>query len=244
MKLTKCANGHFYDEEKYSSCPHCSGGANNGGYGDSTTESFVNPGASSARNNFGDDDVTVSNPGFASNSNIESTGPVYVAPSPMAGTAVEADDEKTQSFVNWTAIHANERKRADGEVITKDEQRRETAQPVVGWLVCISGSNYGKAFQLYSGRNFIGRDISNEVCLTGDPGISRIKHAVIIYEPKQRRFYAQPGDSSHELFYLNDEVVLTNILLSDRDVLTIGQNTLVFVPFCDERNGWDSPKTE
>lgn len=25
MKLTKCANGHFYDEEKFGRCPHCAG---------------------------------------------------------------------------------------------------------------------------------------------------------------------------------------------------------------------------
>ena len=24
MNLTKCANGHYYDADKYSSCPHCS----------------------------------------------------------------------------------------------------------------------------------------------------------------------------------------------------------------------------
>lgn len=23
MKLTKCSNGHFYDGDAYSSCPHC-----------------------------------------------------------------------------------------------------------------------------------------------------------------------------------------------------------------------------
>lgn len=26
MNLSRCANGHFYDKEKYASCPHCSGG--------------------------------------------------------------------------------------------------------------------------------------------------------------------------------------------------------------------------
>ncbi len=26
MKLTKCSNGHFYDSDIYSSCPHCGGG--------------------------------------------------------------------------------------------------------------------------------------------------------------------------------------------------------------------------
>jgi hypothetical protein len=29
MNLTRCVNGHFYDEEKYSSCPHCGMGARN-----------------------------------------------------------------------------------------------------------------------------------------------------------------------------------------------------------------------
>lgn len=26
MNLSRCANGHFYDKEKYATCPHCSGG--------------------------------------------------------------------------------------------------------------------------------------------------------------------------------------------------------------------------
>ena len=80
--------------------------------------------------------------------------------------------------------------------------------------------------------------------LPGDLSISRIKHAVIIYEPRQRQFFAQPGDASHELFYLNNQVVLSNMILKDRDVLTLGQTSLVFVPFCDERHGWDVEKAE
>ena len=35
MKLTKCVNGHFYDEEKYSSCPHCQGASGMDGWMDS-----------------------------------------------------------------------------------------------------------------------------------------------------------------------------------------------------------------
>ena len=27
MNLCRCENGHFYDKEKYASCPHCSGGS-------------------------------------------------------------------------------------------------------------------------------------------------------------------------------------------------------------------------
>lgn len=250
MKLTKCANGHFYDTERYSTCPYCSGGSNS----EMVTESFSGSRIPDEGKGFADD-VTVSNPVFEGGRNIN-TGRTYSnvtdlepaypektsSGSPRtSGSVPEDDDEKTQGILNLDAIASNEIKRAGGEMITKDEQRQETARMVVGWLVCISGSNYGNSFCLYTGRNFIGRDRSNEVCLKGDMGISRIKHAVIVYEPKKRKFYAQPGDSTHELFYLNDEVVLTNTLLNDRDVLTIGQNTLVFVPFCDERNGWETP---
>ena len=261
MKLTKCVNGHFYDEEKYSTCPHCAGSGNNGmNRGDDiTTESFVNPMTATVGNHvnkgFGDDDVTVSNSAFGAGSNIDATEPVYSPRlDPSAGarstrdqTVTEAEEDgKTVGFINWNAIKENETKyQTEGQKVTRDDQRRETVNPVVGWLVCISGSNYGKSFCLYSGKNFIGRDVSsNDVGLPGDLSISRIKHAVIIYEPRQRQFFAQPGDASHELFYLNNQVVLSNMILKDRDVLTLGQTSLVFVPFCDERHGWDVEKAE
>ena len=27
MNLIQCANGHYYDGDRFSSCPHCKGGA-------------------------------------------------------------------------------------------------------------------------------------------------------------------------------------------------------------------------
>lgn len=38
MNLTRCAQGHYYDGEKYSNCPHCASGA--GAQMDSATEAF------------------------------------------------------------------------------------------------------------------------------------------------------------------------------------------------------------
>ena len=111
-------------------------------------------------------------------------------------------------------------------------------RPVVGWLVCIEGSDYGKSFNLYGGKNFIGRAAEMDVCLANDVTVSRFKHATVIYEPKQRVFFAQPGES-HELFYVNGSVVLVNTELKDRDVIAIGRSTFVFVPFCDQRYGWE-----
>ena len=56
------------------------------------------------------------------------------------------------------------------------------------------------------------------------------KHAIIIYEPHERTFIAQPGESS-ELYYLNGKVVLNNEILKSHDVLEIGSAKLLFGTF-------------
>ena len=38
-------------------------------------------------------------------------------------------------------------------------------QPVVGWVVCIEGPNYGQDFRLVAGRNFLGRGQGMQVRL-------------------------------------------------------------------------------
>ena len=279
MNLTQCANGHYYDMDKFQSCPFCSGGSQGGGE-DTTTEAFVNPGdvtvGGPSYNQGGgfDSDVTVSDSMYNQNqqfgggnfgggygdsfggSNIETTEAFTDAPTAASSvTGVtdygnipdtsEDDGDKTVGFLNWNAVLENDKKQEGGQKVSADDKRRATVNPAVGWLVCISGSNYGQSFTLHSGKNFIGRDKdANDVYLSGDNSISRVKHAVVIYEPKRRQFFAQPGDASHELFYLNDNVVLSNTILKDRDVITLGQTSLVFVPFCDERYGWDVPQAE
>lgn len=110
-------------------------------------------------------------------------------------------------------------------------------EPVVGWLVCIQGDYYGEGFKLKSGRNFIGRASNMDICLSGDMSVAREKHVVVIYEPRERKFFAQPGEGS-ELFYLNEEVVLGNVLLSSNDVLSIGNARLMFIPCCTQDFSW------
>ena len=110
--------------------------------------------------------------------------------------------------------------------------------PVVGWLVCISGSYFGRSFPLKAGRNFVGRSPQADVCLEGEKSVSRDRHAVIIYEPKGRLFIAQPGDS-RELFYLNDKVVLDNEKLSPYDIIAVGKVELMLMPFCTDKFAWE-----
>ena len=59
-----------------------------------------------------------------------------------------------------------------------------------------------------------------------------------LYDPKSKRFLAQPGLSS-ELFYLNDEVVLQAAPMEARDILQIGETKLMFIPLCGPEFTWE-----
>lgn len=115
--------------------------------------------------------------------------------------------------------------------------------PVVGWLVCVGGDLYGQDFRLKSGRNFIGRGDQMDVCLSGQSTVSRDRHAIIIYEPKQNVFLAQPGETK-ELIYLNETVVLMPTVMKKNDILQVGNILLMLVPCCDEVYVWKDEEKE
>jgi len=113
-------------------------------------------------------------------------------------------------------------------------------EPVVGWLVCVKGEDFGKSFTLKNGKNFIGRSEGvNDVVLKKDNSVSREKHAILIFDPKSGKFLAQPGMSS-ELFYLNEEVVLQAVPLKEKDILQIGKTELIFMPLCGPDFSWET----
>ena len=123
-------------------------------------------------------------------------------------------------------------------IYQSDKMETPTMAPTVGWLVCTKGRFYGQDFRLKSGRNFIGRSAGMDVCLTGENTVSRERHATIIHEPRQNIFIAQPGDS-RELFYVNNNVVLSPVQLKKNDILQIGEVCLMLIPCCDSEFTWD-----
>ena len=116
------------------------------------------------------------------------------------------------------------------------QERNQT--PVVGWLVCISGSSYGKTYPIRENKNYIGRSASMDIRIENDHSVSREKHGVITYVPKKRTFLAMPGES-RELYYVNDDVVLDTVELHKNDKIEIGKSLLLFVPLCGENFAWD-----
>jgi hypothetical protein len=116
----------------------------------------------------------------------------------------------------------------------KLDQTSTGTRPVVGWLVCVEGPDRGRDFRLHAEKNFMGRDPSMDVCISQDSAISRQRHAAVIYDPKQMKFWLQPGDSEG-LVYLNGNLVNTHTEVSAYDVVELGTSKLVLVPFANER---------
>lgn len=117
----------------------------------------------------------------------------------------------------------------------------ETSQiePVVGWLVCVLGSQQGLSFPLSGGRNRIGRSADIDVCLSSDPEVSRNMHCILTFDPASEAFYLQAGDG-RGLTYLNGTLLLTPMQLKPHDLIRVGATTLLFVPLCGESFHWNT----
>lgn len=118
------------------------------------------------------------------------------------------------------------------------ERQPISDDPVVGWLVVIDGPGKGHSVEIGAGANPMGRGDDQRAPLPwGDKEISRERHAIIIFDPKSRRFYIHSGDS-HNLSYLDGEVLMAPRELRGGETITLGATTLRFVPFCSDQFSW------
>ena len=112
------------------------------------------------------------------------------------------------------------------------------ADPPVGWLVVVRGPGKGNVLTLGNGMNAIGRGTSSRVRLDfGDDNISRVNHARIAYEPRQRRWLLSHGDGAN-LTYLNGEVVMAPEEIASGAEIQIGDTTVRFQAFCSQEFDW------
>ncbi len=117
----------------------------------------------------------------------------------------------------------------------------ESIAPVVGWLIGVKGGDYGRPFNLKSGRNKIGRSSDMDVCLN-EESVSRSSVGVIAFDSKQKEFSLLPGESD-SLCYVNGSALYERVVLKAGDELEFGDSELnkyVFVPLCSESFSWDN----
>lgn len=255
MSLILCPNKHYYDNTKYSSCPYCVPAGSMHRFSD---EGTVNPTAAAMQIDLNhikgeaDDEKPTTPVGWFVNPEKPKTAEPYRRSTsatdntddtrPLVPPAPDDDYKPTRPLwphgdnpTKSLFPGADSKSPAEPHTVTS----KGYITPVVGWLVCIEGSNYGRSFNLTFGRNFVGRNSSNDICLKGDDTISHDKHAVLVYEPETRSYFAVAGES-HSLFYVNGKVVLNAVSLEDRDEIKIGRSRFLFIALCNAEFGWDS----
>ena len=256
MNLCRCENGHFYDREKFMTCPHCANGlagddgmtevyqdpnAMGGGYAPMGPAPMGDPwgspqpvdatmpmmGGGAPMGGFGPQD-------------IDATMPFYENPEmaqAQAGASDEEDDH-TVAFMEDVFSEVAGKSTAPSAGGSQSEKKKpHSSAPCVGWLIAINGSHIGQDFRLVTGKNFIGRGDDMDVCLSEEKSVSRNRHAVVVYEPKKHLYLVQPGESS-TLVYHNDDVVLNPVELSPYDQITVGDVNMVFIPLCNRDFNW------
>jgi hypothetical protein len=123
-------------------------------------------------------------------------------------------------------------------VLDEKKQSSFAVEPVVGWLVVVDGPGKGNSVKLGIGMNGIGRNEDERICLNfGDEEISRKSHALVTYDPKSNKFFAQHGGGVN-LTYLNDAPLLQPQELFGKEIISLGNTKLCFIPFCDSNFSW------
>lgn len=214
MNLVRCEKGHFYDGDKFKTCPHCTAGED-------------------------DRSVTIAAQEVQDKSLTQPQDEGKTMGSTALGTEKMSFQEAVSTVSSTTFVSEDD----DMVKTTGIYSGTIDTEPVVGWLVAVSGVHFGQCFELKAGRNFIGRAREMDIRLEGDDSISRNKHAVVVYEPKSKIFIAQPGES-RELFYVNDKVVLNNEQIHKNDILLLGKTKLMLIPCCDEQFCWEDVQDE
>ncbi len=191
--------------------------------------------------------------GSAEESGKEETGIIHKEADETNKTDRSKNTEVIEETVEMEIVKTEEKQVDEkngserSERVEKPERPMKNAgqgirnEPVVGWLVCTEGCHYGKSFELRPKRNFIGRGDENDVVLAGDPSVSEYRHTIVIYDPRSRNFIVQQGDS-RELSYLNGALLLNSEMLKAYDILSVGDEQLLFIPMCGEAFSWEDNK--
>jgi hypothetical protein len=179
---------------------------------------------------------------------IETTRKIDRDPAPGESHSINpiraAEEGKTRLF------RPSPNKQSDGTFFSPQTPRGEAGSgsgeasedPVVGWLIVVKGPGRGNAVRLGYGWNSIGRDPSQRACLEfGDPQISRLNHAKLLYDPRGRKFTLTLGEATNPT-YVRGEALLQPTEIQSGDRIQMGDTELLFLALCGESFDWqDNP---
>ena len=110
--------------------------------------------------------------------------------------------------------------------------------PVVGWLVALTGEEKGKDYRIHMENNYIGRDSKMDICIPVDRAVSKENHASVAFDARTKKFYLTPCNARN-IIHVNEEAVFSTTELKPYDIIELGVTKFVFVPFCEGDIDWE-----
>lgn len=246
MNRALCPNNHYYDADRYASCPHCAKEGKDV-EPEIKPDPITEPILGSWKNKFAkkkergknnDQEPRTEKPPIAGGGFTSDGGD---GPEPQSEMVPPETGSGSASQPGGGSSLQND----IGKVNKGNEPKTmsywgNNFEPPVGWFACIGGSNVGSTYEIYSGKNSIGRKkaAENEIIIQQDAKISGIKHTTVMYDPKGRKFYLLPGEGNG-MVYRNDEIILNITELSAHDILQIGDTSLMLFPLCGPDFTWE-----
>jgi hypothetical protein len=149
---------------------------------------------------------------------------------PNCGASLTGDRHEPDSSASTRQVTSGTGGKIGGTVIAGAAIAEPAAgapnRKLVGFLATYSTMPNGEAFNLYEGRNYIGRDSSADIRIQGDKQISG-KHLSILYRAVDKKFKFRDEQSSNGTFV--NEVLTDEGELHNFDIIRIGTTKFVFI---------------
>lgn len=243
MRVIQCEHGHYYDADKYEECPTCQKKKKTEISNEEQKKQNKELDIKTNLINFDElneckDATIISQP---------EQQEMELMSHPHDGKTQVNFGQAVQTAQTVTSIQDTVRPQDDGktqvgfgghimqsEPIVQDPSQERAYHnrhdgPVVAWVVAVDGPHKGESFELYTKKNYIGRNKNVIVNLYLDNTVSRTSPLGIVFNERKNEFKAIINDSD-QVVYINDDLLLETTELHENDIITVGQSILLFVP--------------
>lgn len=218
MAVVRCDKGlHFYDNDKFSYCPHCN-------KGNSSKNAWTDMGGDDINSQVTQsvkeiDPNVIETVGVINEINMQAP-PISPLIFDEKIRVDDIDDDVTQAY--YSASKGNDF--------------------ITGWLVCVSGPEKGRDYRIFHGVNKMGRGDNLDIVVKGDKEISRDKVCSVVYDDRSNKFYIIPYTNG--MVYLNDTHILEATEMVTGDTISMGNSQFEFIAFCKGERKWNQTQKE
>lgn len=226
MAKVKCPNGHVFETAIYgNNCPLCNSSVapGSGAAPAAAPQPAASTQVSSAESENPRTHIGAPRPNDIAVPNVNGptigNSPAASGPTIIGGQGAKPAAPKNDNADPRTIIR---RPSADG----RPQQAAAAGRKLVGFLVTYNRNPLGKAYPIFEGRNFVGRDKSCDISVPDDQQMSG-RHMSILYRGVDQTFKFRDEQSSNGTFI--NKQLLDDGKLQNYDIIRVGSTLFIFV---------------